>query len=257
VNGQRAELVVGCGSAPPVQSAETGSATQEDPACTGFAECWVYAGVVEEISTAQVVSAVDGQPVAGAVVQLWMFRRDQNGIQAESWPGTEFGQQNPLVTGADGRFGFGLTPGFYGITVAADGFQPFRAGPLRLCCHWPPDAIQLQPLPAGAPVQDITFTEGGFLRSQVQVTPGSIVRFRNLSLSFASFGEGAAGLFASQANSSRRSGLLAPGESSLTTLTETRTYRFLNNENPAQEIVLIVAEPQAPGFQLFLPITQR
>lgn len=256
VEGQRAELVVGCGSSAGVQSASAGSATQEDPACNGFAECWVYEGVVEEIPTAQVVSAVDGQPVAGAVVQLWMFRRDQNGIQAESWPGAEFGQQNPLVTGADGRFGFGPTPGFYGITVAADGFQPFRAGPLRLCCHWPPDAIQLQPLPAGAPVQDISFTEGGFLRSQVQVAEGSTVRFRNLSLSFVTFGEGtAAG--ASQANSSRSSGLLAPGESYLTTFADAGSYRFVNDENPAQEVFLVVAEPQSPGFQLFLPITQR
>jgi hypothetical protein len=255
VEGQRVELIVGCGSTPPAQSAEVGVVEQEDPACASYDQCWIYEGVAQPLPTVQIVNAADGQPVAGAAVQLWRFRRDVNGIQAEAWPGGQFGQQNPTMTDGDGQFGFGLTPGFYGITIAADGFQPFRAGPVRLCCHWPSDIIQLQPLPIGPPVQDITFTEEGFLRSQVEVTPGSIVRLRNLSLGFVSFDEGT-GAEAGQRSFRRRSGLLAPGESYLTTFAE-GAYQLVNGENQAQAVELHVAPPQSANFQIFLPLAQR
>jgi len=257
VNGQTVKLIVGCNDdgtsrfAP--QSRSAGSVEfmlEEEPACANYAQCWVFSGVLEEIPTATIVDGVSGEPIQGAAVQLWHFRRNADGIQAQAWPGEEFAQQNPITTGADGRFGFSLNPGFYGVTIAAPGYQPMRIGPARLCCHWSPDTIRLQPIPAGAPTHEVIFTDDGFNSSRIQVTPGSLVSFQNLSLGFTSFEEGSSA--AARANGSRSSGLLTPGESYLADFAEAGSYTFVNTQNPTQQIVVVVEQAES-GYQLFLP----
>jgi hypothetical protein len=257
---QAVELIVGCNEPEEEHSTHQGRVTmqsenQADPCGGTYEQCWVFSGVTEVVPQATLLDGETGGPIAGATVQLWRFRRDADGIQAEPWPGAVDGQQNPVVTGADGKFGFVLAPGFYGVTIAAEGYQPFRGGPFRLCCHFPPNTITLQPQPVGIPSQDITLGADGFVRGQVRVDPGATVRFVNLSLDYVELTD-VSGPSAAQATATAlRGGLIAPGESYLVTFGAEGRFTIANGENSTQQVVVVVAEeaPEEVENRLFLP----
>jgi hypothetical protein len=83
-----------------------------------------------------------------------------------------------------------------------------------------------------------------------------LLRFRNLSLDFASFGAGTDGLVAAQAHNERNSGLVAPGESFLAEFPEPGRCTFFNQENPAQSITVVVVDETESGHRIFLPAVQ-
>ncbi|MBI1297672.1 hypothetical protein GC175_22270 [bacterium] len=259
-SSQPVELIVGCHEPEEDHSTHEGRVTmqgenQADPCGGTYEQCWVFSGMTEVVPQATLLDGTTGEPIAGAAVQLWRFRRDAGGIQAESWPGAEYGQQNPVVTGADGKFAFVLSPGFYGVTIAAEGYQPFRGGPFRLCCHFPPNTITLQPQPAAIAGQEITLGADGFVRGQVRVDPGATVRFVNLSLDYVELTD-VSGPSAAQATATAfRGGLIAPGESYLVTFGAEGRFTIANGEDLTQQVVVVVAEeePEEVENRLFLP----
>ncbi len=85
---------------------------------------------------------------------MWPFRSGsarpkRTGAQLTPWEAQAFGQANPVKTDDEGQFSFITPPGAYGLTAQIDGFQPFRAGPLRLQGIFPSRSIALTPDPAG------------------------------------------------------------------------------------------------------------
>ncbi len=73
-----------------------------------------------------VFDSATNNKIAGAVVTIY---RSATGIPAV--PGTDLapGDVNPVVTGANGAYGFNTAPGDYYITVTADGYSyPFEPG---------------------------------------------------------------------------------------------------------------------------------
>jgi len=68
-------------------------------------------------------------PISGAVVTL--YQQDPNTQEWDLWSPTD-GQENPQTTGADGLYSFNVSPGWYYVTVEAEGYKPYASEPLQV-----------------------------------------------------------------------------------------------------------------------------
>jgi hypothetical protein len=70
-----------------------------------------------------------GAPIAGAVVTL--YQQDQATRTWHVWTPTD-GQENPQMTGAEGRYAFAVPQGTYYVTVQAPGYAPYASQPIEV-----------------------------------------------------------------------------------------------------------------------------
>lgn len=67
-------------------------------------------------------NSITGEPLAGAEVTCWI--RNDYGIW-EKWDAENYGQSNPQITGADGKYGWMVPEGVYRITATKAGFKDY------------------------------------------------------------------------------------------------------------------------------------
>jgi hypothetical protein len=219
-------------------------------------ECWEFTGLLQRVAPATVADRQTGDPLPQAQVALWQYRRTTQGVQGLLWHAPTFGQENPIFTNDDGQFSAILPRGFYGITVRQAGYQPFRYGPFPFNGALPSATVGLTPLPITATLRaplnttEVNLTEAGFERQLLEVTPGTIVRFSNLS------GEFMHVLDAPGGSSNANSGLLTPGESYLFSFATPGSYLLTNGEDPS-ETLLVLVQPATEGERIYLPLIVR
>lgn len=171
------------------------------------------------------------------------------GVIYVPWNGTDYGQENPLTTDADGSYSFAAPAGTYRVQVEQRGFQAHVTGDIEqsegeLIAR----DVTLVATIDGDADYEIAITEDGFTPSMVTVEPGSTVRFVSATLGEAN----------SQSND-WNSGILQSGNSYTIQLTDIGTYRYMDGTNPLNMGTIIVDEAvTAPtGTQIFLPVVVR
>ena len=208
-----------------------------------------FMGETEKNVGAIVVDAKTGQPIAGAVVTVYhvVFEPNDEPLWAR-WPAEEYGQVNPQTTGADGRF-YVVIPSsdaVFRLSIARDGYQPWRSGPLRLTGVYPSRSIALVPIPTGTAGPTVVVTEDGFAPPILRVQPGEIVEWQNLGLAeHSATGFGQTTSLSAAISTGWDSGRLRSGEAFRLRMSAPAMYTYVDRENPANQAVIIV-EPANP-----------
>jgi hypothetical protein len=227
-DGTSVSLIIGCDDFENEQSA-------------AYGQCWVFSGLVKALQPVKVVDGSTGAVVDGADFVVWRLSRTQSGIRPVSWPSGAFGQENPVSTDANGEAFVQLPPGGrYGLTIRQAGYQPLRLGPLS-ADFFSGGIIELTPAVTATPDREIVYTTSGFQETITRIAPGTTLRLTNAGFGFVAFDE----LFglSNTANTRSPSGLLGPGEGYAITFDTEGEVRIVNTENPADELLILVAEP--------------
>ena len=249
-DGVPATLLIGCDHLSP----DTAGRALE-VGMTSNQACWEFTGSLQRVNPVTVADRLTGEPLAQAQVALWQYRRTTHGPQALLWPASVFGQENPVLTTNEGYFNFVLPRAFYGITVRKAGYQPFRYGAFPFTGPLPPATIGLTPLPpagkAALPTAVVALNEAGFDQPVLEIAPGTAVRFTNLSGDWVQVQD------APQSASKVNSGLLTPGDSYQFLFATAGQYVLTNGEDSSQTLLVVVQEPTAVGWHLFLSLVTR
>lgn len=237
-HGAPVELTIGC--------------TDEAP--TAYTQCWVFSGVLHIMQPLQVVDAVTGNVIDGADFVIWRLRRGVDGIQPIRWHAGAYGQENPVSSDAQGHVFINLPDGRYGLTVRHPDYQPRRVGPVT-AAFFNGGTVQLFPLPTEPPTHEVIYTESGFSTGLLEVSPGALVLFQNSSLGNFEIQDFMSAV--SSASTVEPSGLLPPGGSFALRFDTEGDIRLVNGRNPADEIIIRVAEPQEIQPRIYLPLMER
>ncbi|MEX1019765.1 MAG: GEVED domain-containing protein [Litorilinea sp.] len=230
---------------------------EDDAENQTYGQCWVYTGVVKIWQPVQVADFDSDGAVDGADFLIW--QRGANG-QAVPWHSGAYGQSNPVTTNSAGEAFIMLPPGDYGVTVRAEGYHPLRLGSLS-ASFFNGGRIQLRPMGDPLPTEEITlaYTDEGFEQATLEVTPGTRLRMTNASLGQFEIQDflDAATPVSVQSSHPIQSGLIDPGEDFVVEFAELGDVRLVNTQNPGDELLIRVAEPQAASPQIFLPFMAR
>ncbi len=247
-NGDRftKSIIVPAGGIPSVKlRGDCGSGTEDLGG--GSVVLWDPEGVVSDL--------VSGAPLADANVACLVSNGAAQAAGANElftlWPATEFGQQNPQTTAADGYFSFYTPAGLYRLNVQRSGYQPYRSTDIPVV-----DAPVRYDVPLTAAVNRVAdhvvqITKNGFDPAVLNVALGSVVEFVNTGA------EGHTSTSQSVTASDVQaagwdSGLLLTGESYKVQFDEKGTFSFGDQTNPLATGAIVVDDAR-----MFLPVIQK
>ena len=218
-----------------------------------------YSGFLIPVEPAKVVNAETGDGLKDVAVSLWQRKAETTGAQLTPWEAQAFGQANPVKTDDEGQFSFITPPGAYGLTAQIDGFQPFRAGPLRLQGIFPSRSIALTPEQPAAGAAQVRITPDGFDPPYLEVEPNTTVSWLNTDLGIAQVETAIPAVAGSATSKVWNSGLLSTGQAYRQTFGQTGSFSYVNSQDPSSQatIVVKVKEPAVDGVKIYLPVIVR
>jgi plastocyanin len=229
-------------------------------------ETAVYSGKMVPVQPVQVVDRDTGEPLAGMNVELFRANRATDAgntgagnAQFTAWEAHAFGQTNPQQTDGNGHFSYIVPRGRYGLVVTGDGYQPFRAGPVRGQGPITGFNIGMPPALSSAGNEVVQITEDGFLPAMLKVNAGTVVRWQNISLDTASTQSVADGVTGVAVNAAAwDSGLLLSGETHTVRFDKEGTYTYVDAADPSKTAIIQIVKPASPdGEEIFLPFMIR
>ena len=210
------------------------------------------AGVVYDIGT--------GAKLGNTSV-VCMLQNPEDSSSYNVWPAADFGQTNPLITGADGAFSF-LTPvGTYRLDVSRSGYQPYRSPDLQVVDVPVHIDVPLTPAIAEPATLTITIGSNGYTPALATVTPGTVIVFVNVDVEdhhvrSRRLDNAAAGVQSVDQNNGFDSGVLGPNQSYKVKLSSVGTIAYTDGTNAELGGAIQVAAAGG-GNRVLMPLIQR
>jgi plastocyanin len=184
------------------------------------------------------------------------------------WPGADFGQINPQTTGDDGYFSFFTPAGTFRVEASAGDYQPYRTEDLVVVDAPVERNIPLTPQLSGPADHVISIGANGFSPAFLAVEPGAVIEWVNVdsgehtsvsitpTVSYPASAAPRSTVDLSGADA-WDSGILASGESYLRQLTTPGTYTYTDATVSIHQATIVVNQPQAAEWTIFLPLIVR